>query len=400
MQNRRIEDLSRQGRDSRSFDAPGERPASGPPGLYVHIPFCLSKCPYCSFFSVTDQRRIPDFLAALFREMILCRNIFESFDTVYIGGGTPSLLSGDQLAQLFSGLRQNFEILEGSEITIEVNPADITHSFLKQMRTVGINRLNIGVQSFDNHLLAFLGRRHNGIQALQAVQAAAQAGFDNIGIDLMYGIPGQTRQSWKKTLEQAAALNIPHLSCYQLTIEPGTPLGSSYQQGLIEIPDNDELVEWFMETSEFLEESGYCHYEVSNFARSEPFISRHNSKYWRHVPYLGLGVAAHSFDGKHRWWNVRSLENYIRCLAKNEPPTENIERLTGEELQLESLFLGFRTRAGIDLADFSRKYGCDLLSLKKEQLEPLLAERFLIIEDGRLQPTRAGMALADSLALL
>lgn len=384
-----------------AFAEPGKgRQAGQLPGLYVHIPFCVRKCRYCDFFSVPRLENIPSFLTALGKEMSLRREVFEFFDTLYIGGGTPSVLNFEQLALLFADLRRNFAIHDEAEITLEANPADLSLSHLEEMRSLGINRLNIGVQSFDEDILNFLGRRHSGEQALQAIDASLKAGFENFGIDLIYGIPGQSRQAWRKTLKQAVSLSIPHLSCYQLTVEPDTPLGKAYRSGAFELPDNEELFDWFMETSEFLEASGYCHYEVSNFSRSDALRSRHNSKYWQHVPYLGLGPAAHSFDGEKRWWNVRNLEAYLRQLEEDQLPVEDCETLTGEALQLESLFLGFRTKAGIDLADFAEKYGCDLWSSKKGQLEPLLNAGHLKIADGRLQPTRTGMALADSLALL
>ncbi|SEM31986.1 oxygen-independent coproporphyrinogen-3 oxidase [Syntrophus gentianae] len=370
------------------------------PGLYLHIPFCGSKCRYCNFFSVTGKQKIPAFLTSLYQEVLLQRRVFDSFDTLYIGGGTPSILTPLQLADLLSHLRQNFEFTEDAEVTLEVNPADIDVSFLEQIRLLGINRLNIGSQSFEDKILDFLGRRHSSNQALQAIMAARQAGFDNFGIDLIYGIPGQNRHSWKMTLEQVLSLKIPHLSCYQLTVEPDTPLGKACAQGLFKMPDNDELFEFFMETSEFLEDAGYCHYEVSNFALGACRISRHNSKYWQHIPYLGLGPAAHSFDGKKRWENVRSLDSYLLRLSRGERPVENCEILTEDELQLETLFLGFRTKAGIDLKSFSEKFGFDLWTKKKHALEPLLAAGHLKITAGRLQPTRTGMALADSLALL
>jgi len=396
--------LSRRDRGNASPDPGKGRQTGGKieqwPGLYVHIPFCVSECRYCDFFSVPRLENIPEFLTALGREMALCREVFESFDTLYLGGGTPSVLHADQLALLFAHLRRNFSIRDEAEVTLEANPADLSPPFLEALRSLGISRLNIGVQSFDEDVLNFLGRRHTGDQALQAIDSALQAGFENFGIDLIYGIPGQSRHAWRKTLEQAASLSIPHLSCYQLTVEPDTPLGRAYRSGAFELSASDELFEWFMETSEFLEASGYVHYEVSNFSRSDALRSRHNSKYWQHVPYLGLGPAAHSFDGQRRWWNVRSLEAYLRQLDAGQLPVESGEILTAEELQLESLFLGFRTKAGIDLGDFAKKYGDDLWSSKKGQLEPLLNAGHLKIVDGRLQPTRTGMALADSLALL
>ncbi len=370
------------------------------PGLYIHIPFCLNKCRYCNFFSTTQLNNIPDFLAALYKEATFRRDIFEKFDTLYIGGGTPSLLTFDQLDCLLKQLSQNFKICEQAEITIEVNPADINENVLENIKLLGINRLSIGVQAFDDKILKFLGRRHNSSQAINAIHAAHHAGFENFGIDLIYGIPGQNLTDWGKTLQQATSMNIPHLSCYQLTVEANTPLGSEYRQGSLELPDNDELFDWFMHTSIFLEKSGYYHYEVSNFARGESTISRHNSKYWQHVPYLGLGPAAHSFNGGKRWWNVRSLEDYLGRLNADQLPEENCEELTLEDLKLESLFLGFRTKSGIKLTEFEEDFGCDLLSMENRQLEPLLQAGYLKIVNGSLKPTRKGMAIADSLALL
>ncbi len=392
--------LSMQKQKSQSSKPVGKRGAEDNPGLYLHIPFCEIKCRYCDFFSVTELSRITDFLDAICREMNLRGNVFKFFDTLYIGGGTPSVLRPDQLNRLLEHLHQHFEISKEAEITLEANPADISVSVMKELRSLGINRLNIGVQSFDNRILEFLGRRHNGRQAIRAIEASLQAGFGNFGIDLIYGIPGQKRNTWIKTLEQALTFQIPHLSCYQLTVEPETPLGQSYKKGLFLTPDNDELFELFMDTSEFLEKAGYCHYEVSNFARGDSRISRHNSKYWHHIPYLGLGPSAHSFDGEKRWMNVRSLEDYIQRLNQGKLPMEFCENLTREELQLEALFLGFRTRAGIDLDDFEEKFGWNLWSVKERDYELLLDAGHLKIVNGRLQPTRTGMALADSLALL
>lgn len=392
--------ISMQKPKSQSSKPVGKRRAEDNPGLYLHIPFCEIKCRYCDFFSVTELSRITDFLDAICREMNLRGKVFKFFDTLYIGGGTPSVLRPDQLNRLLEHLHQHFTISKEAEITLEANPADISVSVMKELRSLGINRLNIGVQSFDNHILEFLGRRHNGRQAIRAIEASLQAGFGNFGIDLIYGIPGQKRNTWIKTLEQALTFQIPHLSCYQLTVEPETPLGQSYKKGLILTPDNDELFELFMDTSEFLEKAGYCHYEVSNFARGDSRISRHNSKYWHHIPYLGLGPSAHSFDGEKRWMNVRSLEDYIQRLNQGKLPMEFCENLTREELQFEALFLGFRTSAGIDLDDFEEKFGWNLWSVKERDYELLLDAGHLKIVNGRLQPTRTGMALADSLALL
>lgn len=394
------DECSCEGRENPSRKSPQECSKGKHAGLYLHIPFCRSKCRYCNFFSVADEQKIPEFLTALFQETRLRRNTFKSYDTLYIGGGTPSILAIDQLADLLTHLRQDFRFSEDAEMTLECNPADVDVRILKQLHSLGINRLNIGVQSFDNEVLSFLGRRHDSTQALQSIFAARQAGFDNFGIDLIYGIPRQSQDVWKKTLRQALSLNIPHLSCYQLTLETDTPLGRAYGQRLFVMPDHDELFDLFMNTSKSLEDSGYIHYEVSNFSHGESRMSRHNSKYWHHVPYLGLGPAAHSFDGNNRWKNIRSLEGYLQQLEQSKSPIEDCESLTIEELQLETLFLGFRTKAGIDLDEFEERFGFDLLKIKKDSLEPILAAGHLKITAGRLKPTRTGMALADSLALI
>ena len=277
------------------------------PGLYVHIPFCLSKCPYCDFYSSTSLSALPRFLDALFQEMSTYRGRFNPFDTVYVGGGTPSLLGSQQLENLLIKIRDTFDLISNAEITVETNPADLNQPYLESLREIGINRINIGVQSFDQETLRFLGRRHSLKQAVSAIEASRNAGFHNMGLDLIYGIPGQTIDSWLDTLKQAVASSPEHLSCYQLTLEPRTPLGKRLNAGEFSIPGEELQVEFFMKTSQFLEDAGYIHYEVSNFAKGIEFASRHNQKYWDHSPYLGLGPAAHSFRDNRRWWNHRSI---------------------------------------------------------------------------------------------
>ena len=282
------------------------------PGLYIHIPFCIRKCAYCGFYSVTDLTRIPDFLAALRREMNLNKGVYREFDTVYIGGGTPSVLAAADLERLIGDIRTAFTITSDAEITLEANPGDITAGLLATLRRAGVNRLNIGCQSFDDETLAFLGRRHQSRQALEAIRLARDAGFDNLGIDLIYGLPGPSGNAfavWLDTLRTTLSLHPEHLSCYQLTVEADTPLAALRQEGRIIFPDDDLQAQYFFRTAEILEEAGYRHYEVSNFARGDRFHSRHNSKYWDHSPYLGLGPAAHSFDGRQRRWNHRSLDS-------------------------------------------------------------------------------------------
>jgi len=364
----------------------------------MHIPFCRRKCPYCSFFSETSLDRIPIFLKSLYREIELSRSFFSAFDTIYIGGGTPSVLAAGHLENILNHVLRSFCISSGAEITLEINPADACLDYLKSLAKLGFNRLNIGVQSFDDHALSFLGRRHDRKQALHSINAAFEAGFDNVGIDLIYGIPGQDMPLWLDGLRQAVSLHPCHLSCYQLTIESDTPLGRRYKEKAFAMPSEDEHYNFFMATSEFLESHGYIHYEVSNFAKGMALSSLHNQKYWAHTPYLGLGPSAHSFDGGKRWWNYRSISEYIKALGKGSLPIEDSETLTEEQWKLETVFLGLRTARGIHLPGFSRRYRCELLSGGNISKTNKKAAKFLEIKDDYLCPTRAGLAVADGLA--
>jgi oxygen-independent coproporphyrinogen III oxidase len=371
-----------------------------PAGLYIHIPFCLSKCAYCSFYSIKTTNLIPDYLKSLQKEIILYRNHFKSFDTIYIGGGTPSLLSAGQLASIFSLIIKTFQIDRKAEITMETNAGDISLAYLKSLRDLGINRLNIGIQSFDDQILKFLGRRHSVKEALSAIDTARLAGFDNLGIDLMYGVHGQNIRSWKSNLRKTISYTPEHISCYQLTLDTKTPLYKRYQsKDLMFLDENTEL-KYFLTTSDVLEDAGYIHYEVSNFARAENLQSSHNMKYWQHTPYLGIGAASHSFWGNKRSWNVPSVKKYIREIAAGKVPVENSEELTLQQLQLEALFLGIRTKRGVDLKLYANEYHLDLLKNKKTAINIMLKENLVEIRNGFLQPTRKGLALADSIALI
>lgn len=370
------------------------------PGLYVHIPFCASRCEYCDFFSVTDTGLMAGFMQALLGEIDACRGEFREFDTVYLGGGTPSLLPLQQLERIMDKIRRVFGILPGAEITIEVNPADWRREELFAVRDLGINRISIGIQSFDEKELALLGRRHGREQALRTLEDAAASGFDNLGLDLIYGLPGQEYRQWQASLVQALAFEPAHVSCYELELKPRTPLGRRYEQGEFPVRTEASLRDFFMKTSEFLEGSGYIHYEVSNFARGKGRASRHNRKYWDHTPYLGLGPSAHSFRDGRRWWNHESIGDYIRDLENGKCPVSGREELTAEQLALEALFLGLRTSRGIHLEQYCSRYGTDLLAEKGPLLEDLGRAGLIVIERGSIRPTRAGMAVADSLALL
>lgn len=328
------------------------------------------------------------------------RTDFTGFDTIYIGGGTPSLLSIKDIGFILERTAKNFTIAPPTEITVEVNPADVDLHWLRAVRTLGINRINIGVQSFDDAALRFLGRRHDRCLAISALKAIGDAGFDNMGLDLIYGMPGQTISDWLDTLRMALSFHPAHLSCYQLSVEPGTPLGLRQAKGEVTLPDGEALADLFFQTSTALKKAGYIHYEVSNFAKKRTFLSRHNQKYWDHTPYLGLGPAAHSFQGAKRWWNHRDLHAYLGDLERGVLPLEAAETLTEEELRLEALFLGLRTRKGINLRHYSHCYGDNLLTEKIGPITLLKKKGLVEIKNGFLRPTLAGLAVADSLALI
>ncbi|MGD0022484.1 MAG: radical SAM family heme chaperone HemW [Smithellaceae bacterium] len=380
--------------------APSSNNESPQPGLYIHIPFCLSKCGYCSFYSIRSINLISEFLSALKREMEFYSNHFPSFDTIYIGGGTPSLLAVRKVAEIFIAINKFYKIHATAEITMEVNPSDVSFEYFQSVRSLGINRLNIGIQSFDNDILKILGRRHSAKDAVAAIDAARSAGFTNIGIDLIYGVHHQDISLWKRTLQKALTFAPEHISCYQLSLEDKTPLHKKYSAEGIELPKEEQQVEFFLVTAEDLKKAGYIHYEVSNFACNDNLKSRHNMKYWQHVSYLGLGPAAHSFSDNKRWWNKPSVKNYLREIAQGKMPIENTEELTAKQLQLEALFLSLRTKAGIDLERYKTKYGVNLLVDKKTIIDALTKNKLVKLKNGFLMPTRAGMAVADSLALI
>jgi len=271
---------------------------------------------------------------------------------------------------------------------------------LERLREAGFNRVSVGVQSFDDAILTTLGRRHGGREGREAVDAARRAGFDNLSIDLIYGVPGQSPEGWRETMESALAVNPEHLSCYELTLERGTPLHRRAEAGQLTLADEDEAYGFFSATSEFLEGRGYTHYEVSNFARTGALISRHNHKYWDHTPYLGLGPAAHSFRGRRRWWNRRDLPRYISDLQAGRAPVDGQEELSQDQLRMEALYFGFRTKRGIHGPAFRERFGMDLLREEGAALRGLRDEGLIRLDGEVLTPTRRGLALADRLCLL
>ncbi len=371
-------------------------------GLYLHLPFCSAICPYCDFSVLTGgEERRARFVEALRREIVpWAERPFaggEAFDSIYLGGGTPSLLLPEQLAAILDDVRARLPIAADARLSMEANPEDVSPASLAAWRALGVDTLTLGVQSFRDGALRFLGRRHSGEEARRAVESALTAGFAVVGVDLIYGLPDQAPAAWEQDLAAAAALAPQHLSCYQLTVHAGTPFGFRQQRGeLRELPEPGQAA-LFRLTHERLMASGYTAYEVSNFARAPEHESRHNRKYWSHAPYLGLGPSAHSFDGRRRWWNHRKVGPWETALAAGAPPVEGEETLGSRELALEHLMLGLRTREGVDLARL-RELGVDLRARNSPLLDRLADEELLRVEHDRLVPTLGGWAVADGLA--
>lgn len=373
-----------------------------PAGLYVHIPFCKQKCPYCDFYSVTDLDHILGFLKALGQEMELVEWDLPAFDTFYLGGGTPSVLSAGEIEQVVDTGFKRFEFLPDVEMTVEVNPGTISAEKLESYRKVGINRLNIGVQSFQDANLAFLGRIHSAAESEQIIGQTRQVGFTNIGLDLIYGLPGQSIENWQKDLQRAVEFMPAHLSCYMLTCESGTPLSQDVETGRTVMPPDDISRDLFDFTIDFLGSNDYEQYEISNFARRDEgsrtlFTSRHNQKYWTFAPYIGLGPSAHSFCMPNRCWNHRELSRYLSDIEEGKLPTAGEETLTRDQLIMETIFLGLRTTRGIDLHKFHQLFGIDYVELFKDTLAGLEEEGYIYISEQRCALSRRGLPLLDSI---
>lgn len=368
-------------------------------GLYLHIPFCSAVCPYCDFavrVGASAQREA--FVRDLIRETALWSDWPAPIDTVYFGGGTPSLLDADQIARLLDVASAHLPLRSTARVFLEANPEDITPDALKAWRGLGVSTLSLGVQSFDDQELRFLGRRHDGARARGALAQCLAAGFDTVSLDLIFGLPGQSADTLRANLDAALALAPEHVSCYQLTVHEGTAFGRRRARGRLVEMAEDEQAERYRLVHDVLGRAGWQAYEVSSFARTPRHRSRHNMKYWRHLPYLGLGPSAHSFDGRRRWWNHRGLRAYRAALDAGERPVAGSERLTREDLALETLMFGLRSADGIDLRDFPRRFGVDLAARNRRLIEDCLEAGHLKRVGERLVPSVSGLAVADALA--
>ena len=353
-------------------------------GIYIHIPFCKSRCKYCDFFSTTHLEKRAQYVAALLEEWRMrAHEVNGPIHTIHIGGGTPSTLAVDSLKLIVDSLLLNVESQE-QEITMEVNPGDVTAEKAHAWRAIGINRLSIGIQSFDDKLLQLIGRRHTAEQARKAVAAAQAAGFDNISIDLMYALPSQTMEQWQKDVAEALQMGVQHISTYGLIYEEGTVLMTLLDHGVIEAVDEDTEMQMYDYLVEQLAANNFEHYEVSNFALPNR-QSRHNSSYWNNTPYIGLGAGAHSYDGQVRQWNISDLDTYIaQAMAHQLQPEKEV--LSEEQRHTERVMLGLRTNRGIGIDEIDRS-----------KAQPYIAQGMLIEKDNRIVATTKGYHILNKI---
>ena len=371
-------------------------------GLYVHIPFCASKCGYCDFYSIEDVSLTNSFIEALCTEIELTAkntNRDCQFDSLYFGGGTPSLLSLNYIGDIVNVISKFFNLDTDSEITIEVNPGTVNREQLKAFSDLGINRVSIGVQSFNPLELQLLERSHTLMDSMKTIDNCRQIGITNINLDLIYAIPYQTADNWISTLKQTASLIPEHLSVYNLTYEKETPFYNYLAEGRLKRHNEDMEIEFYNTAHHLLTEFGYEHYEVSNYARSEFYYSRHNYKYWQHVPYLGFGPSAHSFWDKSRWANIRSVIQYISILNQKKFPRSFKENLKPHQLISEHIFLALRTYKGISLGGFREVSGRDFLRIFDREIKELIDSKLAIVDNDYFKLTEKGMLLCDEINL-
>lgn len=374
-------------------------------GIYVHIPYCVQKCPYCDFNSIAAAS-IPEnaYINAVLKE--LAAHIKQrpslskkTLETIYIGGGTPSLISPQYIKRLISSIRQSFSRANPPEITLEANPGTVTKNSLTAFRDAGINRLSIGIQSLNDRMLKTLGRIHSAKDSLKCYEYAQSAGFDNIGIDLIFGVPGQSAGEWAKDLETAIRLKPEHISAYNLTIEEGTSFFNLRKGGKIFLPSEEEEIIMYELAMDKLKEAGYHHYEISNFSFNG-FESRHNLRYWSCMDYIGLGAGAHSYasspDWGIRWWNESDPAAYMRHIQNMGLAIAGKEKLAKEEAWEEGVFLGLRRIAGIEMDWFAVKFNASLKDLYAHQIAKLRREGMLDEDAHSLRLTRKGILLSNA----
>jgi len=365
--------------------------------LYIHIPFCHHKCIYCDFYSLTDLNLIDKFVEALICEINYYAKKYSrdyKIISIFFGGGTPSILSVKHFELILAAICKNFVLKTGIEITIESNPGTIDLQKLKEFKKNGVNRISIGIQSFDDNELEFLTRIHDSKQAIDSVLNANKVGFKNINIDLIFGLPKQNLKSWKYNLEKAIQLPITHVSAYSLIIEENTKLFDLIKDGRVKKQDEKEEADFYKETILFLTQNNFHQYEVSNFAKNG-FECVHNNAYWRYKDYIGFGPSAHSFLATKRWNNYSSLNKFINW-KKIDEIIENEEKLSADKIQFEYIMLAIRSK-GLNLVELKRKFGDDWLNKNQQKIDLYISKGFLVINNGILSLTSAGYAICDEI---
>lgn len=366
-------------------------------GLYIHIPFCAKRCLYCDFFSNTDMKFKEPYVSAVIREMQLRQEYIgeEPLDTIYFGGGTPSQLQQADFERIFKAIDCLFNISSCKEITLEANPDDMTPEYVASLRNLPFNRVSMGVQSFKEKDLHFLNRRHDREQALRAVGLCKENGIQNISIDLIYGLPGQTLEKWQENLDDAIHLEIPHISAYHLIYEEGTALYKLMEAGKVAPIEEELSVTLFSTLINRLAEAGYLHYEISNFARPG-YFSQHNSSYWTGKKYIGIGPSAHSYDGENRQWNISSLPHYLEGIRTGIPNIE-IEKLDINTKYNDFIITGLRTMWGIRTANIREQFGEEKQAYLERQAATYLHQGLLIYENDTLTLSKEGIFISDGI---
>ena len=366
-------------------------------GIYIHIPFCKRRCIYCDFFSTTQSEKKSAYVRALCRELEMRRDYVEGeeIETIYLGGGTPSQLTEEELKAIFSSIYHIYKVKEDAEITLEANPDDLTPEYVAVLRQLPINRISMGIQTFQEETLKLLHRRHTAVQAIEAFRRCREAGFRNISIDLMYGLPGETLETWKEDLRQAINLRPEHISAYHLIYEEDTALWRLREQHCVEEADEELSVSLFTTLIDRLTEAGYQHYEISNFCLSG-MHSRHNSSYWTGKKYLGCGPSAHSFNGVSRQWNVASLEGYIKGVEEGELDYE-VEELDLYTRYNDYVLTSIRTCWGMSLSKLRSEFGEELYRYCMRMAKPHVDQGVLENREGVLRLTRKGIFVSDGI---
>lgn len=367
-------------------------------GIYIHIPFCSTKCNYCNFYSTASGRNIEKVIQAICCEIDQRKDYLQgsTIETVYFGGGTPSLLQSSQIEAILNQVARNFHVDAAAEITLEANPDDLNKKKLQYLKQLGINRLSIGIQSFRQDDLQYLGRRHSVFQAQQSIEEALVSGFANLSIDLIYGIPTLSGEGWQENLSQAFSYPIPHISAYWLTVEEKTPLDLMIRKGKIETVNENLALSHYGLLVEMMLQKGYEHYEISNFCLPGKY-SRHNTAYWLGKPYLGVGPSAHSFNGLERQWNVSNTNKYIESSAAGKVESE-AELLKIETRYNEFIMTSLRTIWGCDLNHVSAKFGDSFATKLVKDVQIFIRQGKASIESGKLKLTPEGYLFADGIA--